>query len=238
MLNRAYISIVAFALLTQVGSAQPAPKPAAIAHDFKGIRLGASLPELRSAPLPQAWEARMGVHLICSNEPVPANHVTPLFHLSADERAAGIVRCQYFGNWDGGTTYDRRLNKVMGLSMGGGDYVAYDYNFGFIPDPTDGVLRLYAIWLETSLDALPDVDSALRSKFGKPTQSSLSPVQNGFGAAFPQTTSVWSNPVSSVTMQSPFERIDRMLVLYDLKRLSAQAVRDVERARAAKPNRM
>ena len=96
-------------------------------------------------------------------------------------------------------------------------------------------MRLYEFSGESDISVFGDVVDALTAKWGKPLTAS-GKVQNRMGSWFEQTTAVWSNALSSITVQSRFNKIDEFGLIVTDQRLS-KIISDARAAqKAATPN--
>ena len=203
--------------------AQPAATPGRL-YDFKGVRLGIGMDEFRALPHPDGRPAKV----VCTGEKAGddrfASEPVDVMVFNAEEKALGVRKCIWV------TTGEQYLNgRTSGLAIAASGYAANSYSFSFIADPMDGVMRLYGFDGRTNVSAFGDALEALTAKFGTP-RVDKGTIQNKMGNSFDQTTAVWANPLSSLTIQSRWSKIDDMGILMTDERLQ-KLVRD---ARAAK----
>lgn len=217
-------------------SASVASGAGPVNFDFKGVPLGTSLQEFRARPHP---DGKPNTTVACTGEKVKmigktAFTVSETDVYNSDEKAAGVIKCVWVQSVDDPATYSTK-GSVVSLALASSGYGARYYSFSFVPDPSDGSLRLYEIMAESNRNAFSSVVDALTSKYGKPTIST-DQVQNKMGASFTQTTVLWSNANQSLVAQDRFAKIDDMVIIVTDERL-AKPVKDAEAARkAAQPN--
>lgn len=192
--------------------------------DFKGIQLGATLAQMRAISLPE-HDGRARV--FCTGD--PAAHVITHHHIrpSAEEAAAGVVRCAFYRHPPHHSDY----TELASFRLGASDQFAQDYQFDFYPDPNTGEHRLYRIYLRGNVRATPHVLLALRERFGPPRQEESALAQNNMGAEIEQTTTRWERADSSLRVVSPAGRTDRMRIFYTLTELAALADASVQQER-------
>lgn len=222
--------------LLALASTSAAPVEAAANFDFKGVPLGISLEDFRARPHP---DGTPNTTVACTGEKVriigrSAFTASETDVYNTDEKSAGVVKCVWVNSVDDPTRYSSK-GSVVSLALASSGYGARYYSFSFVPDPSDGSLRLYKIMAESNRNAFSSVVDALTSKYGKPTIST-DEVQNKMGASFTQTTALWSNANQSLLAQDRFAKIDDMVIIVTDERLG-KPVKDAEAARkAAQPN--
>lgn len=202
-----------------------AQEPPANAFDFKGIKLGMDVEELKQFPYPET--GRGAADIVCTGARDKYGEISDVA-VYGDEKEIGVTRCKYKG--------DGFSSGYFSLANSG--YASYDYTLKLIRDPQDGVTRLYEIMLPTNADADAALAEALTDKFGKPASVIEDTVQNRLGATFPRVSRVWANSVSSVTSISPSGDLDDMVVLYQHTRLAAHVATLKSAAKKAKGNGM
>lgn len=207
-------------------SAPPAPRGT---FDFKGVPLGISYDEFRRLPHPDGFPAQ----IVCTGERVTVGRLpmTPLdVSIFNDLHVAlGVRKCVWIntaGDWAG---------RMAGLGLAGSSYATNEYSFSFVPDPSDGVLRLFQFEGITNRLAEAPVLQALTAKFGNPNLS-RGTVQNGIGNNFDQTTAIWSDATGSLIVQSPAREVNKMTIVMTDARLSDFIAGEDTARRAAIPN--
>ncbi|THD35691.1 MAG: hypothetical protein E7773_10110 [Sphingomonas sp.] len=211
---------------------KPAPAPSAPPrlYDFKGVALETSLEDFRRMPHPDGTSAKT----VCTGEKVGNDRYdqepVDVMIFDSIEKSLGVVKCVWV------TTNSQYMNGLTaGLKLAATNYASNEYSFSFIKDPKDGVMRLYEFEGRSNVAVFEDVVEALTGKWGKPV-TVAGTVQNKMGASFDQSTSVWSNPLSSITAQSRFSKIDDMAIIMTDTRL-LKVVSDARAAKkAATPN--
>ena len=226
------LSIVsmAFVVAAQLAAAQPAEN-----FDFKGVPLEISYDEFRQLPHPDGTE---GAIVVCTGEKVamgryPSEPLEVRVY-GETENNLGVKKCV----WVSGVADEQMLRsagQVLPLKLAGSGYVAYDYSFSFLPDPTDGVLRLYQFQAETNHNAAQDVMLALTQKWGKPV-TTKEQVQNRMGASFDRIVATWSKPGASIFVQDRWLKIDKMMMLMSSQRFVDIIAEAEEKRKASIPN--
>jgi len=188
-------------------------------HDFKGVPLEISIDEFRSLPHP---DGNPYTKVACTGEKVrkPYGEFAPPGVGIYDNTLIkiGVKRCVWLYSQDDSSLY-RSANDIVPLKFANSGYVAYDYQFDFVPDEA-GVLRLYSIVAVSNTHAYADTVEALQIKYGAP-KIEQSEVQNKMGGSFPQTTAVWDSTSSSITALQRWYKLDQMAIRVESKRLSA-----------------
>ena len=198
-----------------------APRAAGSTFDFKGVPLGISYEDFRRLPHPDGERAQVA----CTGEKVSSRED---LRVSDDvEEQLGVRRCIWVGvDGDGGE---------VPLRIAGTAYTTIAYSFAFVPDPKDGVLRLFKFRGVSIRGAEPVAVDALTAKYGK-GKINTGTVQNGFGNHFEQVSAEWSSALGSITAIAPATTTSDMAIIMTDKRLSKFV--DDRRAtkRAAVPN--
>lgn len=209
---------------------KPAPVPARL-YDFKGIPLEISLEEFKAKPHPDGTPSQV----VCTGDKVPnyAGKLEETYQTAVYgevEKALGVKRCIYMAT----STYTKSLTESsLGLAASG--YGMMSYGFYFIPDPKDGVMRLYKFSGTSNRNAAGDVITAMTGKFGQPNIVT-DKVQNKMGASFDHVVATWSNPASVIMVEDRYTKIDDMGIVMLNNRLS-KIVSDADAAKkAATPN--
>lgn len=217
-------------------AAKSAPAPASAGlpprlYDFKGVALETSLEDFRKMLHPDGTSSAT----MCTGEKPAGQYATePVDVMIFDdiEKRAGVIKCVWVAV---GAKYDFENGRTAGLSLAATDYGTIDYSFSFIRDPNDSVMRLFQFNGTANRAIFGDVVEAMTGKFGTPHVEKGS-VQNGVGNTFDQTTVTWANPLSSMTIQDRWSKIDNMGILMTDERLyrAIKAARDAKKA--ATPN--
>lgn len=212
------------------------PKPALVApprlFDFKGVPLGISLTEFRAMPHPDGAKART----ICTGEKrqvtkTYSSEPVDVMVFDTVEKSLGVVKCVWLH--EGGDSYLDGM--TAGLKLAASQYATNDYSFRFLKDPEDGVMRLYQYEGQSNLAAFDDVVEALTGKWGAPKLTE-GKVQNKIGNSFDQTTAIWSNPLSTILVQSRFTKIDNMGIIMSHTRLGGVLQHAKDKKKAETPN--
>lgn len=225
------ITLSAFAVAAQCATAQPPDH-----FDFKGVPLEISYDEFRQLPHPDGTE---GAKVLCTGETVPltstySSEPSEVRIHDETQKDLGVKKCVWVSGAPDPKRY-RRAGEVLPLKLASSGYVAYDYSFSFLPDPADGVLRLYRVQCQSNHNATVDVLQALAQKWGTPVTTSET-VQNRMGATFVQIKAIWSNASGSILVQDRWLKIDKMMILMESHRL-AGIVAEAEKTRKAEaPN--
>jgi len=165
---------------TQSKAAPVTPKPASPPrlYDFKGIPLEITMDEFRSKPHPDGTDAKV----VCTGDKVPDYNgkLEETYYTSVYgdvEKALGVKRCIFMDPPRKSSFLKSYSEASLGLAASG--YGMMDYGFYFIPDPKDGVLRLYKFTGTSNRNAASDVITAMTGKFISPqfgqTQHPCSP---------------------------------------------------------------
>lgn len=217
------------------GAAQARGSQHSSTFDFKGVPLGISLDEFRRLPHPDGKPAKVvctgektGVGALAQLEP------TEVMVVEEDEHAAGVRKCVWI-SLDRSAPYGFGFGDPAPLGLAGSGYATIRYSFSFVPDPADGVPRLYSFTGTTNTLAMDNIVEAITAKFGMPRVLQGS-VQNGFGAKFSQTTDVWATQSGSLTVQSPAGEVGKMGIVMLDKRLADVVDRAGAARRATIPN--
>jgi hypothetical protein len=166
-------------------------------YDFKGAKLGMGLEEWKAMQPPHLKELKGGQFTDSSD--LPTVHCSTLAgaYASPEEVALGVVRCYY------------EMPSAGYQFIPIGDAIADGVTYSFLDN------KLFRIEVSAKNYAMSEVLSGLKAKFGEPTSSIDDTTQNKAGATFPHHTRVWTNPASSILVESPFTRIDNMIVIYE-----------------------
>jgi hypothetical protein len=238
------VGFVAVALATSSMAAPPAKPPAkapakpvsapAKLYDFKGVPLEISLDDFRRLPHP---DGTANSRVLCTGEKVAitstySSEPTDVMLFDEVERTLGVRKCIWVST--AAESY-RRAGDRQSLSLAGSGYGTIEYNFSFVPDPKDGVMRLYQFYGVSNRNAASDVVEALTTKWGAPKIVN-DKVQNRMGASFDQVTALWNNPAASITVQDRWTKIDNMAILVTSNRLADVVKRAKDAKKAAVPN--
>jgi hypothetical protein len=188
------------------------PSKSNVYYDFKGARLGMTLAEVKALPAPTnpPYQAASSVseygpeRFFCSGETLSDGKEATGFYLSKTEEALGVVECKYAREWKIGRDYTTLDESAIGI----GSFQTSDVTYGFL----DG--RLYQISIGGHTNLLSEVIDGLTTKFGEPDKVVNDTTQNKAGATFPHTEQTWINPVASITVESPWTKIDNMHVSF------------------------
>lgn len=198
-------------------------------YDFKGVPLEISMEDFRKLPNPDGSPAKV----VCTGEKIgDLVPMEPVYVMVFDEAELklGVKKCIWIE-----TAHNFLKGSQASLSLANSGYATYDYSFSFIPDPKDGVMRLYKFAGTSNAAAMSKVVSALTAKFGTPKIEN-DKVQNQIGNSFDQTTANWLNPLSSLTVQDRFSKIDDMGIVLVDNRLAGLVAREKAAEEAAEPN--
>ena len=177
-------------------------------YDFKGIRLGATIDELKAIKLDPAVEP--GQHFACAGDPdFPASITLP-----PSNAKIGVVECSLVEkigrDWLPASV---KLTPELSAWMRVRAYRG----------------RIYQIELHPDLVARFTVERSLRAKLGEPLEVSEDRVQTKTGETFPQRSLMWARGGQAVTMVAPDLQLQKMTVDY----LDATASAAVDAARGA-----
>ncbi|MCL6252319.1 hypothetical protein M3P36_14860 [Altererythrobacter sp. KTW20L] len=188
-----------------------------------------SYDEFRRLPHPDGAASQ----IVCTGEQITYLGVatTPLevSLFSSVHTALGVRKCVWI------STDSYAIARSAPLRLAGSGYATIEYSFSFVPDPRDGVLRLYQFQGVTNRRAEDAITQALTLKFGTP-ELRTGVVQNGIGNRFDQVTAVWSDTTGSLLVQSPSQSVDRMTILMTDAHLSSYVADQEAAAQAAIPN--
>lgn len=227
-------ALILAASTTSTGIAAPSKpatktsKPGQLAprlYDFKGVPLEISLEEFRRLPHPDGKTARV----VCTGDNVLEDGRPSLLSglaVSSSEAALGIKKCAWWGK-----AYSTLPEEAISLKLPAEGYGIGVYTFDFIPDPRDGKMRFYRFFGTSHSNANGEVVAALTEKFGPP-KSKIENSQNGFGARFESTESMWANPLSILTVKERWNTITKMAIMLTDNRL-LKIVIDDDKARKA-----
>jgi hypothetical protein len=202
---------VALATPPKKSSPAKASKPS-IYYDFKGARLGMTLAEVKalSAPTTPPYRTASSVaeygteRFFCSTDTLSDGKKATGFYLSKVEEALGVVECKYAREWKIGRDYTTLDESSIGI----GSFQTSDVTYNFM----DG--RLYEISIGGHTNLLSDVIDGLTAKFGTPDKVVNDTTQNKAGATFPHTEQTWINPAATITVESPWTKIDNMHISF------------------------
>jgi hypothetical protein len=161
--------------LDQITPVEKMPAPPAMAYELKGDRLGASMAEYLTRH-PDDCVARTAAPPVVHHSPFSGNVLTNTSQQHPNDIKFG---CTNYGIGNDLTvaTAPMRLEEV---------------NFSH--------QRLYRVAYEFKEEHFGLIQAAFILKFGPPTSSDESNVQNGFGAHYNRTTLVWKNGVSTIVL--------------------------------------
>lgn len=207
---------------------EPVPS---VLYDFKGVPLGITIDEFRARPHP---DGAADAKVICTGEKILRFRVLsePFQVAIYDdvEKALGMKKCVWVTTKEDKAKYTY-AGEVVSLALAGSGYGSRDYEFSFVPDPRDGVLRLFKVKAVSNRNAFSDVLQGLTGKWGVPKLVNGT-VQNKMGATFPETTALWTNPAASITVIDRWTKVDEMVILLSENRLGTivQQAKDAKKA--------
>jgi len=204
------------------------PAKAAEPFDFRGIKLGITIDELRTTPHPDG-ELQASAVVVCSYDQ-PSHYAVAV---TEEEAAIGVRTCAYFLPGQGVLS----LLEPAPIKVGGRE-TTKKITFSFIEDPQDHSSRLFRIMVPVGIDAEGDVEDALIGRFGPPVSAEENTAHTLMGAAIPRKTLSWTNQESSILLQAPFARVDDMMVLYLDSRLSKYKDELMQQAKGPPEGRM
>lgn len=179
-------------------------------YDFHGARLGMTVDQWRSVPVPAFAANSVFVRADapqprCLGDEIDGRPIetmlSPTNRISRTraEEGAKVLVCRHMFWGDTGASAGLWQSAIR-ITKG---YTAQvDYKF------LDG--RLYEIYVVTNAGALDDVLGSLRAAWSKPDRVVNDKVRNKAGVAVPHTVQTWSNPVAEIRLETP------MAVTYDL----------------------
>lgn len=210
---------------------EPTPIPP-VFYEFKGAKLGTTIDEWRAMTPPTdpprevpGYKARFSaVQPFCTGDNVGKMYLG--LTLSDDEQADGVIICNYrfIAYMYGGQTL-----LPAGFSIG--KALAGSVRYKFFHS------RLYEIEINGPANMLPEVLDGLMAKYGPSTMTINDTTQNRLGATFPHIVKVWTNPVATIHVESPFTRIDDTYVAMSLN-AEKEALAASARARNPAANKM
>lgn len=188
----------------------PAPPPAPPQpYDFKGIKLGISMDEMKGIAFP---------------DPVYSAESTPILkcELSKTPEPRRYGWCIYY----------QGKNQAL-LRLGSSEALTDRASFNFVEDPKDEVLRLYEIRLVADYQGPKTLKSEFTDKFGDPVYDDVveNPHLDGSGSS---AVTVWRNGVSALRLQAPYVSYNNMAVTFSLDRLMAIVNADYDAAQGSK----
>jgi hypothetical protein len=201
------------------------PKPmlgvAGSAFDFKGVPLGITYDAFRRLPHPDGDRAQVS----CTGDKVSS--WMDLTVIDDVEKRLGVRHCIWTLIDGDGVEAD--------LGLAGTSMSTASYHFAFVPDPKDGVLRLFKLIATSVRPAVPVVVEALTAKYGR-AKVTKGTAQTRLGNSIEQETVEWSKPSGSIKVVSPAMVTYDMAIIMSDARL-AKYVEDQKAAtRAAVPN--
>lgn len=202
-------------------------------YDFKGVPLGTPLEAFRTWAHP---DGKPDTKVACTGDKVMkigrSEFTAPGTDVyDAVEKKLGVTKCVWVQAVDDKKNY-RSAGRIVSLAFASSGYAAYEYSYSFIPDPVDGVPRLYQVVAISNRNAFADVVEALTTKYGEP-EVTTDTVQNKMGATFPHSTAVWTNEEQSILAEDRFTKIDNMVIMVTDHRL-AKPIKEAEEAEKAK----
>jgi hypothetical protein len=189
-----------------------------ILYDFKGAKLGMTLEEWRALPspailggatVPESDRSRP----VCKYDPNNTGEYAAMYLSMKGDDAAHVVPCKY-----GFLHVIEGHNMWTDAQIPIGDSMATDVEYRFV----DGKLYQILVWVDTS--ALQNVMDGLTAKWGQPSSVVNDTVPNKLGMSLPHTIKIWQNPAASIRLETPFSRIDNLMVTYE----SAEGARKVQ----------
>lgn len=184
---------------TPVSAATPAPAASAKPFAMRGVELGITLDAFRALPV-IADDGETDLQTLCQGDTLP--RFAHFDDVRSDDRAAGILSCQWFGSQFGSFS-----TLYIDLGTGKGPPV-----FDFIDDA--GIKRLFRIRVFANSEYAPGILDALTRNYGKPVVRTA-PFQTLAGATFTQTRSTWTNGASSISFLEPCRQLQRYCLEYD-----------------------
>ena len=193
-------------------------------YDFKGARLGMTRAEWQALTPPVDPNSYVGssegpLKVFCTDtlgrdgKPVSGSG-----YLTDTEKSLGVVICRYGRLFTVGN-----YSSVSPATVKIGQFGSSDVDFKFLGG------RLYEVSITGHKNLFGDVMDGLKAKFGEPDLDVNDTTQNKAGATFPHTVKTWINPVASITVETPFTKIDDLNVLY-LDAGAAKRISDAEKA--------
>jgi hypothetical protein len=182
------------------------------AYGFRGMRLGTSLADFRKAPFPEAGGT---ASVVCSSDP-DASKVTGSIDLNPLQKAAGVVVCGYFTK---DPKAPDRLQSAA-VTVGPAGQPATELTYNFVPDPVDGTPKLYLISAVTAAVRLKQVLSDLEAEYGPGSSHTEEAIEPPMGTPYTEIIATWANPISGITVQTPFYGRANLGILYTENRLA------------------
>jgi len=180
-----------------------APTPTPIG--FQGYDLGSPIGAVHNIDMPPGPHGMRRIE--CSDSSLAGLLPQP----TAREARAGVIRCQL-------------RDLISGTWLPASVPISTDYQVEFDLYYFNG--SLFRIEVVGDITAHTTILRALMERYGRPTRIDEGEVRNGYGAAFPQLTTLWSLSGRTVSMITPFLNRDRMAVIY----FDAAISREVEAA--------
>jgi hypothetical protein len=184
-----------------------------VPFDFKNIKLGTTISEFKTIPIPETSKIGMGENsesfLVCSDD----SRASIYSRTDAVEKKFDGINCEfgYTTQYSPKIKPDYRRARVVV-----GKYTSDDYSFKFINGPKDTEPVLYEILFYIHTNAFPNVTSGLIDKFGKP-KIKEEKVQNKLGASFSNLIMTWENSSSVITYEQRYTDLETSRLIYELK---------------------
>ena len=209
----AFLPTIAAALVAVGGTGSPA---AAEPFSFRGITLGASLPEVRRMRFPEAPGAR----ILCSHDP-EARGIRPTRDFIAADSAdveAGITVCLAF-------TFGKALGHSSAqlppewwparLKVGS---IEVSPAFWFAPEAKaedETRWRLYRIVMRSNNAFWDETRAAFVRRYGQPATVERGSTASWRWSLLDNETATWANAESTIRLFKRFETPNRMTILYE-----------------------
>jgi hypothetical protein len=174
-------------------------------YDVRGLRLGASLSDIRKLPYPDGarWP---DAKLICTGDP-ESTAIAPDFSTADDDLLkAGVVSCSYY------RPAGRKFSP-WGLDVAGTARMHVLLFFTPAGFPEEQRLRLYLISLEARTEHFDAVAAALKQTYGEPQQSRPL-VYESEGKRYDNIRLGWQAAGGIVVMERYFYDAKTMYVTY------------------------
>lgn len=216
-----YKSIVAGLIsLPAIAMAAAAEPPAGVKpYAMRGVELGITLEQFKAIPVPA--DGKSGTQIYCSNEILPKGL---RYWQTTPEEMGYIVSCEWFS-----------VEPLLGLTnhfidLGTGAGVP---TFRFII--ANGAWRLFQISIKANNERYyAGILDALKRNYGA-GKSVTEPFQTRAGPTYDNVITRWENPVSSITMEQRYDKLNWYLLTYEHTEYSKliNAVIEKNRATAA-----
>jgi hypothetical protein len=171
-----------------------------VLYDFKGAKLGMSLQDWKTLQ-PPVKEDGVAYAPLCDTEAQESDKHLFSYGTTELERSANVITCGYFGTGSYGIRVQASI-PIGGLSASS---IFYKFLNG----------KLYMIDIGANTEILSEVMDGLTAKWGAPSSTVQDTTQNRAGASFPHVIKRWENSASFIQLETPFERIDGMHVIYE-----------------------